>query len=118
VFETTLGARVGARASARRADFAVPTPGDLAQILLAIFSLGAAAALLIGWLLLSDSRRPEISGMAPASDCASLGRGGVYCPDHPVSAGQSNAGSAEAGDCPSIGRAGRVCIEHPGDISR
>ena len=113
MFENTLGARVGARASARRANFHLPILRDVAQILLAIFTLGAAAVLFFGWLMFSNPPRPAISGFGAESDCTSLGRGGAYCTKHPTANGRSNVGSGPEEDCASLGKGGRVCIEHP-----
>ena len=113
MFENTLGARVGARALARRANFQLPSPRDVAHILLAIFALGAAAALFFGWLMVSNPLGPAISGFGAEPDCTSLGRGGAYCAKHPMGEGRSNAGSGPQDDCASLGKGGRVCIERP-----
>src|SRR5450755_1813513 len=78
VFENTLGARVGARASISRANYRRPLLGDVAQVLLAIFTLGAAAVLFFGWLMVSNPARPAMSSLGAESDCTSLGRGGAY----------------------------------------
>ena len=113
MFEKTLGARVGARASALRMDFRLPANREMAHIVLAVLSLCAAVILFFAWLTLSDSRHLGISGSGPESDCASLGRGGVYCTGHPTSGGQSNAGFGHEGDCANLGKGGRVCAERP-----
>ena len=113
MFENTLGARVGARALARRANFQLPSPRDVAHILLAICALGAAAVLFFGWLMVSNPRRSAIPGFGAEPDCTSLGRGGAYCAKHPVADGPSNMGSYPQDDCASLGRGGRVCIERP-----
>jgi hypothetical protein len=113
VFENNLGARVGARASARRANFLLPSLRDLGHILLAIFALGAAAVLFFGWLMVSNPPRPAMWGFGAESDCTSLGRGGAYCTKHSTANGQSNAGSGQDDNCASFGKGGRVCAEHP-----
>lgn len=113
MIENTLVARVGARALARRANFQLPSPRDVAHTLLAIFALGAAAVLFFGWLMVSNPPRPAISGFGAEPDCTNLGRGGVYCVKHPMADGRSNAGSGPQDDCASFGKGGRVCIEHP-----
>jgi hypothetical protein len=113
VFENTLGARVGARALARRANFQLPSPRDVAHILLAILALGAAAVLFFGWLMVSNPLRRAISGFGAEPDCTSLGRGGAYCAKHPMADGRSNVGSGLQDDCASLGKGGRVCIERP-----
>jgi hypothetical protein len=113
VFENTLGARVGARAAAHGANFRLPLLGDVAQTLLAIFTLGAAAVLFFGWLMLSNPTRPATSSFDAKSDCTSLGRGGAYCTKRPTANGQSNVDSGQADVCASLGKGGRVCAEHP-----
>jgi hypothetical protein len=113
VFENTLGARVGARALARRANFRLPSLRNLAHILLAIFSLAAAAVLFFGWLMLSKPSRPAISSFGAESDCESLGRGGARCTKRPMADGQSDTGSGQDDDCASLGKGGRVCAGHP-----
>jgi hypothetical protein len=113
LFENTLGARVGARASARRANFQLPSPRDVAHILLATFALGAAVLLFFGWLMVSNPSRSAISGSGVEVDCTSLGRGGVYCVKHPMADGRSNAGSGPQDDCASLGKGGRICAGHP-----
>jgi len=112
VIANTLGARVGARASARRADFRLPTPGEVMRVLLALLSLGAAVGLFFAWLMISDSASPAISGLGPEWDCTSLGRGGAHCVKRPAGEGPSGARFASGGDCTSLGRAGRVCFAH------
>ena len=109
----TLGARVGAKASARGRNSRLPTLGDIVRILLAIVSLGAAVALFFGWLMFSDSSRPTVSGFDSQWDCTSLGRAGERCVKRPAGEGQSNLRLAGDGDCPSLGRAGRICVDHP-----
>jgi hypothetical protein len=79
VLANTLGARVGARASVERANCLLPSLRDLGHILLAIFVIGAAAALFFGWLMVSNSTRSAMSDSGAESDCKSLGRGGAYC---------------------------------------
>jgi hypothetical protein len=108
----TLGARVGARASAGRADFHLPSLGEVMRILLALVSLGAAAALFFGWLMISDSPGSAVSGLGREWDCTSLGRGGGHCVRRPAGEDQSDARFASGGDCTSLGRAGRVCFAH------
>ena len=113
MFEKTLGARVGARASALRMDSRLPTNREMAHIALAVVSLGAAVVLFFAWLMLSDSRYSGIPGSGPESDCASLGRGGAYCASHPTSGRQPNVGSDAEGDCANLGKGGRICAERP-----
>lgn len=107
----TLGARVGARASALDANFRLPTLREAAYVLLAIFGLGAAAVLFLGGVFLSNPSRSAVSGFAAELDCTSLGRGGVYCAPRPAVDGQSKAGLGQEDDCVSLGKAGRVCAE-------
>jgi hypothetical protein len=113
VLENSLGARVGARASARRANFDLPSPRDVVQIMLAIAALGAAAVLFFGWLMVSNPTRPAMLGSRVASDCTSLGRGGVYCAKHSMADGRADVGPGPEDQCASLGKGGRVCAEHP-----
>ena len=113
MFENTLGASVGARALARRANFQLPSPRDVVHILLAIFALGAAAVLFFGWLMISNPPSPAITGFGAEPDCTGLGRGGAYCAKHPAADGRSNVGSGPQDVCASLGKGGRVCIERP-----
>jgi hypothetical protein len=113
MIENTLGARVGARASARGANFRPPLLKDVAHILLAICALGSAALLFFGWLMDSNPPRPTISGSGAGLDCISLGRGGVYCAKHLAADSRSNASSGPQNDCASLGKGGRICTEHP-----
>ena len=113
MFENTLGARVAARASAHGADYRLPSLRDLAHILLAIFTLGAAAVLFFGWLMFSHPLRSANSSFGAESDCTSLGRGGAYCAKPVLANGQSNVGSGQEDGCASLGKGGRVCAEHP-----
>jgi hypothetical protein len=112
VFDNTLGVRVGARASARRANFHLLSLRDVAHILLAIFALGASAVLFFGWLMISNPPRLAGSGFGAEADCTSLGRGGAYCAKHPTADGRSNVGSSPEDDCASLGKGGRICAEH------
>jgi hypothetical protein len=98
----TLSARLSTRVAANKEDFRLPTLREVAYILLAAFSLGIAALLLSWSLKLSDQRQLE--------NCRNLGRAGTLCggatsDDQPVAPAD--------GDCASLGRAGRVCFEHP-----
>jgi hypothetical protein len=113
VFEKTLGARVGARASASGANFRLLTLKDVAHMLLAIFVLGATATLFFGWLMILNSPRLAGSGFGADADCVSLGRGGVYCAKDPTVDRRSNAGSGLEEDCATLGKGGRVCAKHP-----
>ena len=97
----SLGARVGARAARLGPGARWPGPREIAQILLALVCLGAAAALFFGWLIVSDSPRSALWGVPPGSHCTSLGRAGERC-DAP-------GAPASPGDCPSLGKGGRVC---------
>lgn len=110
MFGNTLGARVGARASALGPEFRRPTLKSVAGALLALICIGAAAALFFGWLMLSDS---TIEGFGPQWDCTSLGRAGAHCVRRVASGEALDEDAAAAGDCRSLGRAGRVCFDHP-----
>jgi hypothetical protein len=107
VIGNTLGARVGARASALGTDFRRPTLKSAASALLALVGIGAAAALFFGWLMFSDSGRSFNQGFGPQWDCTSLGRAGAHCVRT-----IANSDAPDAGDCRSMGRAGRVCVGH------
>jgi hypothetical protein len=113
VLENSLGARVGARASARGANFDLPSPRDVVHIMLAIVALGAAVVLFFGWLMVSNPSRPAMLGSRIESDCTSLGRGGVYCAKHSMADGPANLGSSPEDQCASLGKGGRICAEHP-----
>jgi hypothetical protein len=103
-----LGARVGARAAAAGIDFRRSTLRSVARALIALVSLGVAAALFFGWLMASDSGRGSSSGW----DCTSLGRAGANCVKSAVS-GEPLAVAPAAADCRSMGRAGRKCVAQP-----
>jgi hypothetical protein len=112
VFGNTLGARVGARASALGTDFRRPTLKSVLGALAAFVCIGAAAALFFGWLMLSDSGRLANRGLGPDQECTSLGRGGAHCVGIVASSDPLGAGASAAGDCRSMGRAGRICVAH------
>jgi hypothetical protein len=110
VFEKTLGARVGARASVRgkggRSREVTDCPGGL----LPIIGLGVVV-MLFAWLMQYTSLHQEVWGFGPQSDCASLGKGGVDCNRRRTSDRQSNADTSADDDCTSVGRGARVCTE-------
>jgi hypothetical protein len=113
VLENSLGARVGARASAREANFDLPSPRDVVHIMLAIVALGVAAVLFFGWLMVSNPHRSAMLGSRVDSDCTSLGRGGVYCAKHSMADGPTNVGPGPEDQCASLGKGGRICAERP-----
>jgi hypothetical protein len=110
MFEKTLGARVGARASRFRGDLHVSARRDIGETLLALAGLGAAAVFFFGWLMLSDSRQAELPGV-DGSDCASLGKGGLACDPHFPGADFQRETADRRDDCESLFKAGRVCFE-------
>jgi hypothetical protein len=113
VLGNSLGARVGARASARGANFDLPSPRDVVHIMLAIVAFAGAAVLFFGWLMVSNPSRSAMSGSRVGSDCTSLGRGGVYCPERSMADGGTNLGSGPEDQCASLGKGGRICAERP-----
>jgi hypothetical protein len=114
VFENVLRVEANARASARDMSFRLPTLRDVAHILLVVFGLGAAAALLFfGWLIFSDSHQQAAWGFGPGWDCTSMGRGGAYCIKNSPNPAQSNRGFGPEEECTSLGRGGLVCLKHP-----
>jgi len=115
MFESASHARVGAFARAVEAKRRHRSPSELALVALQAMFIAITVASFAAWSAPSRSHRSDISGFGPESDCASFGRGGVYCSGTSAIDDRSNRSSGSDEDCISLGRGGLLCKERLGN---
>jgi hypothetical protein len=115
VFEPVVRVETGAGASVRDMSVRLPPLRDIARMLLVVFGLSAAIAVLTfsGWLMFSEARQQAALDIGAVWDCTNMGRGGVYCVKSSLNSAPSNRRVGPQEECTSLGRGGLVCVKHP-----